>query len=240
MKSQLPNFLTLSNLMFGCMAIVALFVGRWELVPIFWGVSLFADFADGFAARALKVNSPLGKELDSLADMVTFGVLPGAILYHLIAKTLYGSIPENIIVVAALPGFLITLFSAIRLAKFNIDTRQATDFIGLATPSCTGYVVGLLMIYEYNSFNLSEYILNPYLLFGSAIVFSYLLIAEIPMFGFKFKDFKWKGNEIRFLYIGASILLLITLRTGAFSIGVLLYVALAIIENLRTRKSIFY
>lgn len=223
------------------MAIVSMFVDRWDLVPMFWGISIFADGMDGMMARALKVSNPLGKELDSLADMVTFGVLPGVILYHLLAKMTGGGImPEKDFVLLALPGFLITLFSAIRLAKFNIDERQTDAFIGLATPACTGYVVGLLALHIYDFWGLGDFILNPFLLYGSAVVFSYLLISEIPMFGFKMKAFKWKGNEYQFIFLGLAVILLSTLKTGALSIGVLIYLVMAVVQNLTVRKSLFY
>jgi len=223
------------------MAIVSMFVDRWDLVPMFWGISLLADGFDGMMARALKVSNPLGKELDSLADMVTFGVLPGVILYHLLAKMTGGGVmPEKDFVLLALPGFLITLFSAIRLAKFNIDERQTDDFIGLATPACTGYVVGLLALHIYDWFGMGSFVLNPYVLYGSAVLFSYLLISEIPMFGFKLKAFKWKGNEFQFIYLGIALILLPIFRTGALSIGVLIYLGMAIFQNLTVRKSLFY
>lgn len=221
------------------MGIVSMFVDRWDLVPVFWAISILADGFDGMMARALKVSNPLGKELDSLADMVTFGVLPGVILYHLLAKMTGGGImPEKDFVLLALPGFLITLFSAIRLAKFNIDERQTDAFIGLATPACTGYVVGLLALHIYDFWGLGTFVLNPFLLYGSALLFSYLLISEIPMF--KFKSLKWKGNEYQFIYLGIALILLPTLRTGALSIGVLIYLVMSITQNLTVRKSLFY
>jgi len=218
-----------------------MFVDRWDLVPVFWAISIVADGLDGMMARALKVSNPLGKELDSLADMVTFGVMPGVILYHLMAKMTGGGVmPEKDFVLLALPGFLITLFSAIRLAKFNIDERQTDSFIGLATPACTGYVVGLLAIHIYNFGGLGDFILNPFLLYGSAVLFSYLLISEIPMFGFKLKALKWKGNEFQFIYLGLAIIMLPIMRTAALSLGVIIYLVMAFIHNLTVRKSLFY
>ncbi len=241
MKSQIPNFLTLTNLMSGCMGIVSMFVDRWDLVPMFWGISIIADGMDGMMARALKVSNPLGKELDSLADMVTFGVLPGVILYHLMAKMTGGGVmPEKDFVLLALPGFLITLFSAIRLAKFNIDERQTEGFIGLATPACTGYVVGLLALHTSNSYGLGEVVLNPYLLYGSAVLFAYLLISEIPMFSFKFKALKWKGNEYQIIYLALAVVLIALLGTSSFSLGVLIYLVMVVVHNLTVRKSLFY
>lgn len=227
--------------MSGCMGIVSMFVDRWDLVPMFWGISIVADGLDGMMARALKVSNPLGKELDSLADMVTFGVLPGVILYHLLAKMTGGGVmPEKDFVILALPGFLITLFSAIRLAKFNIDDRQTEGFIGLATPACTGYFVGLLALHTGNYFGLGDFILNPYLLYGSAVLFSYLLIAEIPMFSFKFKSMKWKGNEYQIIYLGMAVIFIATLGTASFSLGVVIYLVMVLLHNLTVRKSLFY
>ncbi len=237
MKNYIPNILTLTNVFFGCLALLCLFNGNWDLVPLFWAIGLFFDFTDGMVARALNVKSPIGKELDSLADMVTFGVLPGAILYFLLVKTLVGEAPVDYLVYAAFPGFLITLFSALRLAKFNIDTRQSEDFIGLATPANTGYFIGLLMINQFNPFGIGEWVLNLYLLYGSAILFSYLLIAEIPMFSLKFKHMKWRGNEMRYVFLISCILLIATLGSASFPPGIILYLVLTFIENARNKNA---
>lgn len=213
MKSIIPNSLTLSNLFCGCLALLAIFNGQIEWVPVFWIVALLADYLDGFVARMLKVSSDLGKELDSLADMVSFGVVPGALFFHMLNKsweigaidfnspiTLWGSI-----------GFIVTLFSCLRLAKFNLDDRQADTFIGLNTPSCTTLVLGMSLIAEKNTYNLASYILQPTLLIVFIILLSYLLISEVPMFSFKFKNLAWKDNRFRFTFIILVLLLLVSL-----------------------------
>ena len=153
-----------------------------------------ADYADGMIARWLKVKSPLGKELDSLADMVSFGVVPGAIIYMLLTKSEISMGSEPLIYWWALPGFLISVFAGLRLAKFNLDERQIEEFMGLNTPTCAMFIAGLMLIYHYNTAGLSEFVTEPLFLYSVVIVFSFLLIAEIPMFSFKFKGLKWRGN----------------------------------------------
>jgi CDP-diacylglycerol--serine O-phosphatidyltransferase len=144
---NIPNFLTLINLFSGCLAVVFLFSYHADYVIWCMLVSLVADFFDGMAARAFKSASDIGKELDSLADIVSFGVVPGAVFFYLLfntAKVNYTAESELQMTLYAGLGFVFTLFAALRLAKFNTDTRQSVDFIGLATPAATIYVVGLL------------------------------------------------------------------------------------------------
>jgi PAS domain S-box-containing protein len=191
MTKHIPNFITLMNLFFGSLAIWATFNGQYYLVPgLFWA-AILCDYADGMAARMLKVHSDMGKELDSLADMVGFGLLPGVIYFKLIAEV--AGLPSNEINMALplwpLPflGFIITLFSALRLAKFNLDTRQTDGFLGLATPSSTAFAVGLLLIYQHDP-SLS-WLFNVPTLLGLCIGMSLLLVSELPMLGLKFKRY---------------------------------------------------
>ena len=244
MKRHLPNLLTLTNLFCGCIALVCVLEGEYGWVPLLMFIALMADFADGMVARALQVSSPLGKELDSLADVVSFGVVPGAILFKLLETglTTYWSeawlstLPNTDIVIGAFPGFILSVFAALRLAKFNIDTRQQSDFIGLATPACTVFIFGLLMIYHHDSLGLGDWILHPILLYGVTALFSYLMIAEIPMFSMKFKGGKWKGNEVRILFALTSILLLVFLGWASFAIAVLVYLIFAVVNNVITHE----
>ena len=203
MKSWIPNTLTLTNLFCGCMSLICIFTNQIGLLPTFFFLALFMDYIDGFVARALKVSSDLGKELDSLADMVSFGVVPGALFYFLINQTLniQSANFQDTSSLWGLVGFVVTLFSCLRLAKFNLDDRQAESFIGLNTPSCTTFVLGLTLCCHHKIYNLDSYLLNFYLLLALAVCLSYLLISEIPMFSFKFKSFSWKNNRFRFVFI---------------------------------------
>ena len=235
MKKNVPNAITLLNLFFGCCAVACLFYGQF--VAAFWWVfaAVAADYADGMAARLLGVQSGLGKELDSLADMVSFGVVPGAVYYVLLARHFH---PEGAsgLVYEATPGFLVAVFSGLRLAKFNLDTRQATGFIGLPTPSSTIFTVGLMLIYAYDSFGLRPLVGHPVFLYGCALALSYLLVSEIPMFSLKFKSLAWKGNEIQFIFGAIALLLLFLTREASFSIVILLYILFSVFQHLTKRS----
>ncbi|HLP22336.1 MAG TPA: CDP-alcohol phosphatidyltransferase family protein [Chitinophagales bacterium] len=232
---NIANMLTLINLFSGCMAVVFLFNYRIELVPYCVLVSLVADFLDGFAARLTKNPTNIGLQLDSLADVVSFGVVPGAIIFQLLFQKFESSeamISTNRLYLYSAPAFLITLFAALRLAKFNVDTRQTTGFIGLATPAATLFVVGLLLMFLNNSFGLAGLIYTGKVLYGTALVLPVLMISEIPMFGFKFKSYGWKGNEVRYLFIILSVVLMATLKFAAVPLIVILYVIVSIIQKL--------
>ncbi|MBS1613339.1 MAG: CDP-alcohol phosphatidyltransferase family protein [Bacteroidetes bacterium] len=231
---SLPNILTLINLFSGCLGVVFLFNNKWELVPLCILVSLVADFFDGFAARFTKTNSDLGKQLDSLADVVSFGFLPGAILFNLIGTTTHDA-PFDAKLWVAAPGFLVSLFAALRLAKFNIDTRQSDGFIGLATPAATLFIAGILLIHIYNPYNLADITNSAAFLYTTTVIVSFLMIAELPMFSFKFKSFGWKGNEIRYLFIILSVVLLATLKFAAVSVIIILYILISIAQKLFTK-----
>lgn len=233
MKKWIPNGLTMLNLFFGCCALVALFNQQDMMAVGFVVGGLVADFLDGAVARALGVHSPMGKELDSFADMVTFGLVPGLILYILIAKGFNGGVLSGQLQWSALPAFILSAFSGLRLAKFNLDTRQSQTFLGLPTPSATIFVVGLLLICHFNSYQMAGFVGNPIFLYIVTFVLSYLLVSEIPMFSFKIKKLEWKGNEIKLVFAGLSILLLLFLQEAAISIIILIYLLLNISVYLR-------
>ena len=236
MKKHIPNSITLINLFCGCCALANVFYGQFVQAFWFFLAGGIADYLDGMVARKLKVNSELGKELDSIADMVSFGVVPGAIFYMLLAKGFKG--PDVLpiqLTLAAAPAFLIAVFAGLRLAKFNLDTRQNENFIGLNTPSATIFAVGLMLIFHYDSYGLAELVTNPILLYALIVILCYLLVSEIPMFSFKFKNLTWKGNEARLLFAIVAVLLLIFLKEAAFSIGIIFYILFSIIDNL-TKK----
>jgi CDP-diacylglycerol---serine O-phosphatidyltransferase len=186
------------------------------------GVGAIADFLDGAVARLLNAKSALGKQLDSLADMVSFGVAPGAILYSFLADG------ENDFVWKAIPAFILTVAACYRLAKFNIDPRQTTTFIGLPTPASTIFVVGLLLIAEFNSFGLRALIYNSVFIYTCVAILSYLMISELPMFSFKFERYTWQGNEIKIIFAATALLLLIVLREAAPSLIIIIYLLISI------------
>ena len=238
MKKHIPNTITLINLFCGCCALVSVFNEMY--VAVFWFLFFggLADYADGFVARYLKVNSILGKELDSLADMVSFGVVPGAIIYMMLYNhPLSAGYYFQSINLMALPAFLITVFSALRLAKFNIDTRQSDDFIGLNTPSVTMFVTGLMLIYHLDSFGFGEMVYHPYFLYPIILILSYLLVAELPMFSMKFKGMKWEGNERRIIFLILGFSMLFFLKEVAFTLMVCLYVLFSFFDKIFIAKS---
>ena len=230
MRKHIPNFITLLNLFFGCCALVAVLYGQF--LTAFWLLlaGALADFLDGMVARLLKVHSELGKQLDSLADMVSFGAVPGAIFYMLLQYGTSTGEAQTFSILCS-TGFILTLFACLRLAKFNIDERQSDSFIGLPTPACALFVVGLMLIYEFNSFGLRPFLLQPIFLWIAIAVLSAAMVAEIPMFSLKFKHLKWKGNEIKFIFAALSLLLLLLLREAAFSLIIIIYLGLALVQK---------
>ena len=235
MKRHLPNAVTCLNLLFGCLALTEIFAGRLDNGAWFVAAAAVADFADGLLARALRVSSAIGKDLDSLADMVSFGVVPGAILFELLGAAAHdsGGFSEGAELIGFwswLPylGFLVTIFSALRLAKFNNDTRQTTSFIGLPTPACTLVVASLPLILSHDRFGLQAVVLNPIVLVGLTILLSGLLVAELPLFALKFKSLRWADNRRRFIFILLAAGLLLGLQAAAVPLVVLLYVLLSV------------
>ncbi|RYY11036.1 MAG: CDP-diacylglycerol--serine O-phosphatidyltransferase [Cytophagaceae bacterium] len=244
MKKHLPNTLTCINLLCGCLALTFIFRGDLVMGAYLIGIAAVADFFDGLLARALRVSSPIGKDLDSLADMVSFGVVPGAIMYKLLIEATESGLghgaSEPSILLLLLPclGFIISVFSALRLAKFNNDTRQTTSFIGLPTPACTLVVASLPLILANDAFGLSPIILNQWLLLGLAVVLSGLLVAELPLFALKFKNLRWLGNRRRFVFVALALGLVIWLRAAGVPLAVLLYVLLSVPGRVRSRDGV--
>ena len=230
MIHQIPNALTLLNVFCGSCALVSILNGRYTEGVTFLVVCLIADFLDGFAARLLNVKSEMGKELDSLADMVSFGVVPAAILYKLLTTaTIFSFMQASYYPLLA---FVITAFSCYRLAKFNLDTRQTTDFIGLNTPTNTLFFVGLLFIKINHIEGLDDLTSNATFLYALIPISSFLLISEIPMFSLKIKGLKWSGNEARFIFGIVAVLLLLLMQEAAIALLVVLYVLINIGSNL--------
>lgn len=230
MKKHLPNALTCLNLLCGCVALTFIFTpGLHNLVvgAYLVGLAAVADFLDGLVARALRVSSPIGKDLDSLADMVSFGVVPGAILFQLFKTPL----APGALVYLPYAAFVVTIFSALRLAKFNNDTRQTNSFIGLPTPACTLVVASLPLIlaaHSGGSTAVDNLILNPWVLLGLAVLLSGLLVAELPLFALKFKNIGLVGNRQRYLFLLLAAALVLWLHAAAVPLVVLLYVGLSL------------
>ncbi len=237
MKKHLPNAITCLNLLCGCLALTFIFSpGLHNLVvgAYLVGLAAVADFFDGLMARALRVSSPIGKDLDSLADMVSFGVVPGAVLFQLLKEAVGPQAPLGALAALPYAAFLVTIFSALRLAKFNNDTRQTNSFIGLPTPACTLVVAALPLIlaqaraaHPDGPTAISSLILNPWALLALAVLLSALLVAELPLFALKFKNFGWADNRQRFVFLLMALVLVVALHATAVPLVVLLYVALS-------------
>lgn len=234
MKKHFPNTLTCCNLISGCIATYWAFQSDYQLALLFVVIGAIFDFFDGFAARLLHVSSPIGKELDSLADDVTFGFAPSAVVYSMISSLsnetpLFGQLLLGQLLPYA--AFIMAAFSALRLAKFNLDERQTTTFIGLPTPANALFWTSLAASFQFNPELMSNEAYAVLLIVG-VLVASWLLIAEIPMFALKFKSYGWQGNELRYGFIAASILLLAVLGLKGFAAVIVLYVLTSIANNL--------
>jgi len=230
MKKHIPNAITCLNLFSGCLALYFAFQGELVTTAYLVGIAAIFDFLDGMLARLLKAYSEIGKQLDSLADMVSFGVVPGTIMFMLLQRA---ETPLTGTPAALLPflGFLITIFSALRLAKFNIDTRQTSSFIGLPTPACTLFVASLPLILETGDLLHYAIILNPFVLLALTVLLSFLLVAELPLFALKFSSLAWQENAVRFIFLGLSLILLALLNFAAIPLIIVLYILLSIIKK---------
>lgn len=227
MKKHLPNAVTCLNLFSGCLGLVFAFNGELKLASLAIVISAVLDFFDGMLARLLKAYSEIGKELDSLADMVSFGVLPSAIIYQLFKLSpQLGNISEWI----NYSAFLISIFSALRLAKFNIDTRQSDNFIGLPTPANALLIASFPMILDQGLFFLSSYILNPFFLFIFSLGMGILLVAEIPLMSLKMKDLSFRTNLYRYILVFSSLLLLVIFKFAAAPGIIFLYFLLSFFQ----------
>lgn len=228
---QLPNALTLANLFCGCCALLYTCYWQPEMAALFTAASFVFDYLDGMVARALRVSSPLGKELDSLADVVSFGVVPGAMLYQMLSASsgLQPFPTTHPVETAALPAFLLTAFSAYRLGKFNLDTRQTHYFMGLSTPACTVFVLGVALTAHHDLFGLRAVILQPWLLYGLIGLFSWFLVSEIPMFGMKIKRMDWRSNVINLGFLVLFAFLVFFLKALALSVIILCYIAASVL-----------
>jgi len=245
MKKHIPNIITLLNLLAGIIATMLAVEGNLVLAGVFVLIGIFFDFFDGFVARILNVQGELGKQLDSLADMVTSGVVPGIVMYQLIKQSselwnVEGISSTSLFIdgVSYLPliGLLITLAAAYRLAKFNIDERQTSSFIGLPTPANALFVLSLPLILKYSDVAFANDLIgNKWFLIAVTLLGSYLMNVEIPLFSLKFKDYSFKNNTIKYIFILSSILLLIFLQFVAIPLIIVLYVLFSVVENVLER-----
>lgn len=221
---NIPNSITCLNLLSGCFACIFAFQGQYDWVALCIGLSALFDFLDGMAARLLHAYSPLGKELDSLADLISFGLAPGLMVMHLMAynSTFHGMAEYQSW--WALSALLIPVFSALRLAKFNIDTRQTTSFIGLPVPANALFWIGICQ-----AVLRMESPVCGYAIVAQVIIFSLLLVSEIPMFSLKFKNLKWKENYLRYLIIAVAAICLISLGLAGLAATIGLYIVLSLL-----------
>jgi CDP-diacylglycerol--serine O-phosphatidyltransferase len=238
-KKHIPNALTCGNLICGVFGILYVFKGELITASVLIGIALTCDWLDGFIARLLNVSSPIGKELDSLADMVTFGVLPAFMMLKLIE----GSCTTGTCTIG-LGGFYkpyiaftLAVFSALRLAKFNVDTRQSHSFIGVPTPANGMVIASLPLIMMYQP-EISKYIIQFNILVIYSITMSYLLVAELPLFALKFKNFNWDENQIKYIFLIVSVILLIILKFVAIPVIIFLYISISVAQNFMVKEKI--
>jgi len=276
---NLANLFTAANMLCGCISIILTLAGRIDIAPLFILGGAVLDFFDGFIARKLKIEGPIGKQLDSLADMITFGVAPGVLMLVMIIlgidisslipaedgarvyqndlsyfvyfqvaawfQALVYEVPNNFDASIKFLPFIamaIPFFSMFRLAKFNIDENQSDKFIGVPTPLNT---IFFLFFPLYFAFNLQNWGHQPkfihglfdcYTLSAISVLFSLLMVSNIPMIALKFKNFTWKDNYFRFSLIGISLIIIPLLTFWAIPIIVFLYLFLSLIENYQTKK----
>lgn len=241
MKKHLPNSITSLNLLCGVIALFFAFSNEMLATAIFVFLGVFFDFFDGFFARLLKVESKVGLEFDSLADVVTSGVVPGVVMMQLLSESLFG-VPYTVElfksadwqtgVLLYLPfiGLFITVAAAYRLAKFNVDTRQADHFIGMPTPAVAIWTLSipLILTFQHTMF-LENVLLNTYFLIGFTLLVSVLMNIELPLFALKFKNWSWADNKLRYSFLLCSVLSILLFKFIAIPIILILYIALSLL-----------
>lgn len=218
--------------------IVSLDITKLPYAPYFIFIAAVFDFCDGFAARAFKAYSEFGKQLDSLADVVSFGVAPGVIVYqlfHLLSTNLIMqesfSYPTIIVISSIIP-----VFSALRLAKFNIDERQSESFIGLPTPASAILIASITIVaYDTKDYALTNFILNRYTIIVLVLFIAFLMVSELPMFSMKFKNLSIKENLTKYIFLLLSIILLLTFRFNAVPLVIMLYIVISLIIYLNNQ-----
>lgn len=246
MKRQIPNLITLLNIFCGCVATVFAALNQLELAAVFMFLGIIFDFFDGLAARLLNVKSELGLQLDSLADVITSGLVPGMVMFQLLNMSKVGGWNDSSTVswathsnISILPflGFLITLASAYRLAKFNLDEGQQSSFKGLPTPANALLIISLplILLYHNNDF-LNGIILNEWFLIGLTILSCYLLNSKIELFALKFQNWSFKDNAIRYIFLIISLILLTTVKFLAVPIIIAFYILSSLLGKVSFEK----
>ena len=233
-KKHIPNCITLLNLFCGCIALIFISDSNFEMGFYLVCLGIFLDFFDGFFARLFKVSSPLGLQLDSLADMVTSGVVPGYVMFVLLTKC-----QDNTAFFSLLPylGFIITLGSCYRLANFNIDERQSDSFIGLPTPANALFILSLpLILNTTSSLAVQEALTNHGVLLIITVLSAYILNAEIPLFSLKIKKLTFKDNALQIIFLLLSLILLLFFHYLGIALVVILYVLLSVWMNFFQKK----
>ena len=223
MKKHIPNTITCLNLISGCIATYWAFQCDYQMALLFIVIGAVFDFFDGMSARLLHVSSSIGKELDSLADDITFGFAPSAIVFSFLS-----SLTPNSQWPIAYLAFIMAAFSALRLAKFNLDERQALGFIGLPTPA-NALFWGALIVGLGDRIATLPYAM--YMMLTGVLISSYLLVSEIPMFALKFKTWGWKGNEVKYIFLITCIPLLLLLGISGLAAIIAWYVILSVIHD---------
>ena len=241
MIKQLPNLITTLNLLCGCLGAIFAVSGDLVAAAIFVFLGIFFDFFDGFAAGLLNAQSAVGREFDSLADVITSGLVPGLVMVQLFQIGLFGEMRSFLDLVSNQPwktywmdylpfmGLIVTVGAAYRLAKFNVDTRQTSGFIGLPTPANALLILSMPLIFEYQySPEIEKWMFNPYFLGGLSIFSAFIMNAEVSIFAFKFKTWDWASNKVRYIFLGIAVIALITLKFVAIPILIVLYILISL------------
>ncbi len=239
LKIHLPNMLTCANLFSGCIAAIMVFRNHLEYTAYFVFISAFFDLLDGMVARKVASNTEFGKQLDSLADMVSFGFVPGAVIFKLLQMSDMHEVIQSDVLVRIIQffPFIITVFSALRLAKFNLDKRQTNSFIGLPVPANTLLIVSLPLILVQFPNEFDWLILNTYILMGISILCSVLMVSEIPLFSLKFKTSAFRDNKYQYILLGVAVILFPFFLFAAIPVLIFLYIFLSIIQNTSKAKT---
>lgn len=235
-KKHIPNTITLLNLLCGCIALIFVSKDQFEMAFYFVCLGIFLDFFDGFFARLFKVSGALGLQLDSLADMVTSGVVPGYVMYKMMLSSNV-AMQEGWLQYFPYLGFIITLGSCMRLAKFNIDNRQTDSFIGLPTPANALFILSLPLVLDYSdSLVMLEILTEKWVLLLITLFSAYILNAEIPLFSLKIKKFNFKDNSLQIIFLISAVLGLFLLNYLAVPLIIIFYVLLSVINNKLLKK----
>ncbi len=241
-RKHIPNFITCLNIVSGTIAVMFAIKGLLSVAVIFIFAAAIFDFLDGMLARLLKAYSPIGKELDSLADMVSFGLAPGMLMMVMIEYSLFGinTRAGNIAsltfweITCIASSLLIPVASGLRLAKFNVDSRQANSFIGLPTPANAIFISALALIMGYGKFgSVNTLLFQPLVLLLLTLGMSFLLVSEIPMFSLKFKNLTWTDNRIRFIFLGLSGALIFVLNIYGIAASIILFILISILVSMK-------